>query len=111
MVGAAAPRPQAPGRYLRDHLAAQLTRAPGHRHTWGRKAGRKGTGLCVAIPQSGHYPNTRGSLNHAELLTLRGDPVLVGTARQAAVVWVQPSDMAGAITAWCRTLDLTFFSS
>ena len=52
-VGAAAPRPQAPGRYLRDHLAAQLTRAPGHRHTWGRKAGRKGTGLCVAGLASG----------------------------------------------------------
>lgn len=71
----------------------------------------RGTGLCVAIPHRGHLPNTRGSLSHAELLTLRGDPVLVGTARQAAVVRVQPSDVAGAITAWCRTLDLTLLSS
>ena len=47
-VDAAAPCPQAPGRCLRDRLAAQLTRAPGHRHTWGRKAGREETGLCAA---------------------------------------------------------------
>ena len=42
-VGAATPRPQAPGHCLRDRLAAQLMRAPGHRHTWGCKAGREGT--------------------------------------------------------------------
>ena len=42
-VGAATPRPQAPGHCLRDRLAAQLMRAPGHRHTWGCKAGKEGT--------------------------------------------------------------------
>ena len=43
------PCPQAPGRCLRDRLA----RAPGHRHTWGHKAGREGTGLCAASSASG----------------------------------------------------------
>jgi len=52
-VGAAAPHPQAPGRCLRDRLAAQLTRAPGHRHTWGHKAGREETGLCATGSASG----------------------------------------------------------
>ena len=57
-VGAATPRPQAPGRCLRDHLAAQLTRAPGRRHTWGRKAGREGTGLCLLVVRGGWGPET-----------------------------------------------------
>ena len=52
-MDAAAPHPQAPGRWLRDCLAAQLTRAPGSRHTWGHKAGREGTGLCAAGSASG----------------------------------------------------------
>ena len=59
--GAATPHPQAPGRCLRDHLAAQLRRAPGHRHMWGCKVGREGTGLCLSVVRGAWGPETSPS--------------------------------------------------